>query len=224
MVINSSHFSLVGYQGTISLKMDLHVPLGGATRGSVDDPGWDFQGTSSSPNDQMEIFFVAMQARLGRDNSSTGGIVLETLDRITPYSKFSVCADRTVKLQLCLCDVNVTKGRDVDTKLPTAEELGDEGLFLRSDVFVAEHTEKCLVLVVRKNRHGGVFSVANVCEGRMFEVLFTLETSQMIVSDAMPRQETVFPGQELFLCMAVKNAPQANWSWSFSLQQRPQYL
>lgn len=205
--------------------MDLQVPLGSTTRGSMDDLDFDFQDTSF-PRDQTEVFFVAMQARLGGGNNSRGSIILETLDRITPYSKFSVCADSTVKLQLCVCDVNmnVTRGKDLDAKLPTAQELGDEGLFLRSEVFFARNTQECLILVVRKNKHGGVFTVANVCEGTMFEVLFMLEASEMIVSDAMPRQEKVFPGQELLLCMAVKNAPSADWSWSFTLEHKQQYL
>lgn len=210
------------YQNTISLKMDLLVPQEGSAIYD-DSPDLDFLDISSSSND-TEIFFVAMHAQLGSSNSSRGSIILETLDRITPYSKFSVCADSTVKLQLCICDVNETNNSRTDGRFHTPEELGNYGLFLTPEVYIAEHSQKCLALIVKKNKHGGVFSVANTCKGKVFDAFFELETTQMIVSDAMPRHEIVFPGQELFLCMAVTEAPRAEWSWSFTLRHQMRSL
>ena len=226
---------MLGEQGTISLKMDLQVPRGSSDspRGSADDPDWGWEPEGSPwPSDQAqaEVFFVALHARLGVANASSGSVILETLDRITPYSGFSACADRAVKLQLCVCDLtaNATRGSGdlAGARLPTAEELSERGPFLgvRPEVFVAEGSRGCLALVVRRNAHGGVFSAANVCGGRAFRVLFRLETQAMLVSDPMPREETLFPGQELLLAMAVRAAPKAEWTWSFTLHHTQQDL
>ena len=198
------------YQNKISLKMDLVVPL-------EYDPEMELEEPQSSSSQTGEIFFVAMQLELDKGDTKDGSVILQTLDRITPYSKFSVCADASVKLQLCLCDVNATMDKRADKGMASLEDLGKDRLSLTSEVFTAEGSDGCLVLILRKNNAGGVFSVANVCQGRMFQVLFRLEVVEMIVSDAMPSEKRVFPGQELFLCMAVKRAPKVEWEWSFTL-------
>ncbi|KAL8616787.1 hypothetical protein ACOMHN_017824 [Nucella lapillus] len=200
---------------TLSLKMDLFVPLDNTPNDVRQDVQDDFPATSKL----METFFVSMVVQLNNNNASRPSVILEKLDRITPYSKFSVCADPAVKLELCVCDVNSTQ-----ESRKGVEEKDSADFYLRSEVFVAEGTKECLRLIVKKNEHGGVFSVANVCRGRIFHVLFSLETAEMIVSDAAPQERSVFPRQELFLAMAVKIAPKAAWDWSFTLHHRQQSL
>ncbi|XP_076456688.1 uncharacterized protein LOC143290987 [Babylonia areolata] len=203
---------------TVSLKMDLLVPLEEPGNESEESLGQAEEETVSRP---MEIFFVSMEVQLGGNSAVRPGVILERLDRITPYSKFSVCADRGVELRLCVCDVNATH----DPRKSISETSAAHFDFhLRPEIFVADGTGECLQLILKKNKHGGVFSAANVCTGKVFKVVFSLETSEMIVSDAMPREARVFPGQEEFLCMAVATAPKVDWSWAFTLQHLQQDL
>jgi hypothetical protein len=237
-------------QTTMSLKMDLRVPAASpSSAGMYSDLGDSYDDLLAPPDlGTVEVFFVSVQAHLGGRNESSGNIILETVDRVTPYSHYAACADPSVKLQLCICDVPAVNASETKTGRTSQslksdrpsdfgkaqasksssvskldmDSLVDDSLYVEVEVLVAEGTEECLVLVVKKNEHGGVFIAANLCQGRAFQILFTLETTEMYVSDAMPREELVYPGQQMFLCMAVKNAPKAQWDWSYTLQQKSQ--
>ncbi|KAK7489890.1 hypothetical protein BaRGS_00018912 [Batillaria attramentaria] len=172
---------------------------------------------------EHQLFFVSMQAEFASNNANSR-IILEKVDRISPYSKFAACADEKVRLQLCICNTNTTKDKVLQTDLPTQEDLDDDVLGLQSEVFVAQNTDNCLLLVQRRCEHGGIFSVVNTCSDRVFHFKFELQTSEMYVSDKVPIEDAVYPGQEIFLCMAIKSSPKAKWGWSFSLRHSVQFL
>lgn len=174
---------------------------------------------TNSSSVKPEVFFTSILARLD-DNQ----IFLEKVDRLTPYSQVAKCADKSVDLKLCVCDSKVNNSL-LETELRKTkdfsmnENLEKNDIYLHTHIYYYASTNECLLLIERKNQHGGLFFVANVCPTKIFHVQFSLQTVRMHVSTQnSPVQGTVYPGQEILLCMAVQKSPKPDWSWSFSSQ------
>ncbi|CAL1531526.1 unnamed protein product [Lymnaea stagnalis] len=144
-----------GKNGTEMLKMDLHVQEG-------------------------EIFFVAIIITYDYQKTSYAA-VLDMYDRLTPYSKFSACAD-DIDLALCVCDTS--KPRRVSASARQVQQFDDYSTMallpnFKPVVRSLNSDGNCMILVTIKHANGAVIFTANTCKDKRFSLSTQLDSKIM---------------------------------------------
>ncbi|XP_046563893.1 LOW QUALITY PROTEIN: uncharacterized protein LOC124272732 [Haliotis rubra] len=177
---------------TVSLTMDLLFETG--------DPSYPHH----------EVFMVSV-------HSNNGQFVLNKFDRLSPYSKYSVCVDKGVQLQLCICDIG--RKVEVDSLMP----LSNAGLLQRHDLLMhasigkVKDSQDCLCKINQENEDGLTVSVMNVCTNTRIHVSVTMDTVDMEALTSKSPQVDLHPGEIRFLFAGVAKSGKT-WNWSYQLQ------
>ncbi|KAK3099173.1 hypothetical protein FSP39_000523 [Pinctada imbricata] len=180
---------------SVITKMDIHVTL--------------------LPGQRPEVFFVAV-----RSWTNLGVMELLSYERTTPYSHFSVCADKGVNLNLCVCSSNhrskaKTSWYDIVRNPDTvSEEDVSPPLDTKMEVERLENSNDCLVMVTLKNKKGINVYVANTCQKGVFDVEIALKRKNMIISyQGKSAKFFVGPGEVMAALTAVRNNDKVEFSW-----------
>ncbi|XP_059178631.1 uncharacterized protein LOC131957842 [Physella acuta] len=164
---------------------------------------------------KSEVFFVAVTIK--ESSGSQGGprVSLEMYDRITPYSKFSPCAD-DVDLALCICDISkpVVSSNDQVPKIPDYASLKLIPDF-QMQVTQLESDSMCLVLVTVKHAHGAVMCIANTCSDLGFNVAASIKAKDDIVYFTPTTTIVVLPGGMVVVGF-IYNDRNSDWTSSLS--------
>ncbi|XP_046355258.2 uncharacterized protein LOC124134461 [Haliotis rufescens] len=178
---------------TVSLTMDLLFETG--------DPSYPHH----------EVFMVSVQ-------SNNGQFVLNKFDRLSPYSKYSVCADKGVQLQLCICNIG-----DHQVEMERLPPLSDAGLLRRQDLLMhasivkVKESEDCLYRMNQENEDGLTVSMMNVCSTTVIHVSVAVDTVGMEALTGKSVQADLRPGEIRFLFAGVAKSVKT-WNWSYQVQ------
>ena len=104
--------------------------------------------------------------------------------RVTTYSKFAPCADKSVDIKLCAC----TKHQTSDlTKKGVLFENGVPRKMFGSETIVKDLDSNCLLFLRRDYRtFSFVLEVANVCTNTTYKFTMTGSTDQRVFTNTLP--------------------------------------
>lgn len=198
--LNCQRLHLVGVQnvrksfgknGSELLKMDLHVQDG-------------------------EVFFVSMTITFDHQKMSYAA-ELDMYDRLTPYSKFSACAD-DIDLALCVCDT--TKPPRISTSAHPVQQLEFYSTMtllpnFKSVVRPLRSDHNCMILVTIKHANGAVIFAANTCKDKMFSI--SLQLDSKIMYSGSPKKPVIMPGG-MFAVGLLYSQQSTDWIFSIDVE------
>lgn len=169
-----------------------------------------------------EIFFISIQFR--HDNSKFS---LSSFDRITPYSKYSKCADAGVDVKLCVCNshsenlTNPEHSRDINYSHKHNSEVGDELNSMLQSVLnhnitsIDVYGDECLYLIAQWNSAGVVYEALNNCK-IVLKLNLSLKPVNLVLSTASSVDLTMLPHDGTFIAVGVRERG-GDWSCGVSL-------
>ena len=127
------------------------------------------------------------------------GVFFQNSIRVTTYSKFELCADKSVDIKLCACAKNQITRKEV------LFENGVPSKMFGSTTVVKNLDSNCLLFM---RRDYGSFSfaleVANVCTNTTYKFTMTGSTDQRIFANTLPISLELPPKTFHFLTSVTK--------------------
>lgn len=190
------------FQGYLTAaKMDLYVE----TDGQVMD----------------EIFFISVQMKNNSRFSNS------SFERVTPYSKYSKCADTNVDAKLCICQVNASKDalEIQGTHNPLIYDRKKVEKVIKSMLYpgltnnitlITVHGQECLYIVSQSNKAGIIYDTFNNCKVS-FKVKFLFKTRNLILSSGNSVHLDMLPNDSTFVTAGVSESGSV-WSCELSVR------
>lgn len=164
---------------------------------------------------KSEVFFVAVTIEESSESLGDSRSSLDMYDRITPYSKYSLCADH-IDLALCICDISKPV-LSSNVEVPKTPDYASLKLIpdFQIQVTKLESDSMCLVLVTYKHAHGAVMFIANTCSDLSFNVATSINSKDEILYFAHTTPSVVLPGGMVVIGF-IYNDQTSDWTSSLS--------
>ncbi|KAK3576865.1 hypothetical protein CHS0354_012918 [Potamilus streckersoni] len=160
--------------GSLSVKMDLVINQMG----------------------KKEVLFVALKVPL----NTAKPLQLVKFERITPYSQYSKCANKTVNLQLCVCDLtNHEQVRNSSSVTQSAFLMDVDQKLIRSGSGL-----ECIYLMKKSNENGFRFDVLNMCSNTIKGKVIVYVKNIVLSTLYMPVEFRLMSGEIKFLVAGVR--------------------